>query len=38
MKSIPTSPTGWTAYGYTSATDGTFTVGASGDATTVSYP
>ena len=38
MKSIPASPTGWTAYSYTSATDGTFTVGASGDATTVSYP
>src|SRR5881409_74812 len=33
MKSIPASPTGWTAYSYTSATDGTFTVGASGDAT-----
>ena len=38
MKSIPLSPTGWTAYGYTSATDGTFTVGATGDGTTVSFP
>ena len=38
MKSIPTPPVGWTAYGYTSATDGTYTVGASGDATTVAAP
>ena len=38
MKSIPTSPVGWTAYSYTSATDGTYTVGASGDATTVASP
>ena len=38
MKSIPNQPTGWSAYGYTSATDGTFTVSASGDGTTVSYP
>ena len=36
--SIPASPTGWTAYSYTSATDGTYTVGASGDATTVNSP
>jgi len=38
MKSIPTPPVGWTAYSYTSATDGTYTVGASGDATTVAAP
>ena len=38
MKSIPLSPTGWTAYGYTSATDGTYTVGATGDGTTVTSP
>jgi type II secretion system protein G len=28
----------WSAYGYTSNSDGTFTVSASGDGTTVSYP
>ncbi len=38
MKSVPNSPTGWTAYSYTSATDGTFTVSASGDNTAVSSP
>ena len=38
MKSVPASPAGWTAYSYSSATDGTFTVTASGDATTVSSP
>ena len=38
MKSVPAQPTGWTAYGYTSATDGTYTVGASGDGTTVASP
>jgi len=38
MKSVPPSPAGWTAYSYSSATDGTFTVTASGDATTVSSP
>ena len=38
MKSIPNAPTGWTAYGYTSATDGTYTVSASGDGTTISSP
>ena len=38
MKSIPNSPTGWTAYGYTSATDGTYTISANGDGTTVSSP
>ncbi len=38
MKSVPPSPSGWTAYSYTSQTDGTFTVTASGDATIVSSP
>ncbi len=38
MKSVPNSPAGWTAYSYTSQTDGTFTVTASGDATAVSSP
>ncbi len=38
MKSIPSSPFQWTAYSYTSQTDGTFTISASGDGTTVSLP
>jgi len=38
MKSVPASPSGWTAYSYSSATDGTFTVSASGDNTAVSSP
>ncbi len=42
MSSTPASPPGgnpaWTAYGYTPNANGTFTVSASGDGTTVSYP
>jgi type II secretion system protein G len=38
MASTPAAPAGWTAYGYTSTTAGTFTVSASGDSTTVRYP
>jgi type II secretion system protein G len=38
MKSVPLQPSGWTAYSYSSATDGTFTVTASGDNTTVTSP
>ena len=38
MKSVPASPAGWTAYSYSSATDGTFTVSASGDNTAVASP
>ena len=38
MKSIPNSPSGRTAFGYTSQTDGTYTVSASGDGTTVTSP
>ena len=38
MKSVPAAPTGWTAYGYTSQTDGTYTIGATGDGTSVSSP
>ena len=38
MASTPAAPAGWTAYGYTSAAAGTFTISASGDATTVSLP
>jgi general secretion pathway protein G len=35
MKSVPTGPPGWTAYGYATAPDGTFTITVSGDGTTV---
>ena len=38
MKSVPSSPAGWSAYSYTSNPCGTFTVTASGDSTTVSSP
>lgn len=38
MKSVPAAPTGWTAYSYTANTDGTYTVSASGDSTTISSP
>ena len=38
MKSVPNSPTGWTAYFYTSQTDGTYTISAIGDGTTVTSP
>ncbi len=38
MASTPAPPAGWTAYGYTSAAAGTFTISSSGDATTVSLP
>jgi type II secretion system protein G len=38
MASTPAPPAGWTAYGYTSTAAGTFTISASGDATTVSLP
>ncbi len=38
MKSTPASPTGWTAYSYVGNPDGTYTVSASGDSSTVSSP
>ena len=38
MKSVPASPTGWTAYSYTANPDGTFTISANGDNTTISSP
>ena len=38
MKSVPVEPAGWTSYAYSSATDGTFTITATGDGTTVSIP
>lgn len=38
LPSVPTPPAGWTAYLYTSASNNTFTITASGDGTTVSLP
>jgi type IV pilus assembly protein PilA len=39
MGSIPTAPSGWSAYAYTSDTSsGVFTISTAGDATTVSMP
>jgi len=38
MKSVPSSPSGWSAYSYTSNPCGVFTVTASGDSTTVASP
>ncbi len=38
MKSVPAAPSGWTAYSYTANPDGTYTVSASGDSTTISSP
>jgi prepilin-type N-terminal cleavage/methylation domain-containing protein len=35
---VPTPPSGWTGYLYTSATNNTFTITASGDGQTVSLP
>lgn len=39
LAGIPTPPTGWSAaYSYASSSDGTFTVSATGDATTAQVP
>jgi type II secretion system protein G len=38
LASVPLPPAGWSAYGYASATTGTFTITSSGDATSVSVP
>ena len=38
LKSVPNSPTGWTPYGYTFQSDGTYTISASGDGTTITSP
>ena len=35
---IPSAPTGWLAYSYTTAAGGTFTVSTTGDAATVTVP
>ena len=38
MGSTPTPPSGWSAYVYTSASTGAFTVSSSGDGSTVTLP
>ena len=38
MASVPQQPTGWQAYQYASGSNGTFTVSASGDSTSVVLP
>jgi len=38
MAAIPTAPTGWSAYTYTSAASGTFSISASGDGVTARAP
>jgi type II secretion system protein G len=38
MKTVPNPPAGWSAYGYATGAGGTFTVSASGDGTSVSFP
>jgi general secretion pathway protein G len=38
LPSVPTPPAGWSGYLYTSATNNTFTITASGDGQTVSLP
>ncbi|MBI2218379.1 MAG: hypothetical protein HYU51_13890 [Candidatus Rokubacteria bacterium] len=38
LVAVPASPSGWGAYSYTTATDGTYTISASGDGTTVRLP
>jgi general secretion pathway protein G len=38
VKSTPTQPDGWSAYSYSSASNGSFTISTSGDSTTVSLP
>ena len=38
LAAIPAPPSGWGAYGYATAADGTFTISASGDSTTARVP
>jgi type II secretion system protein G len=38
VAAVPTAPTGWGAYAYTSATNGTFTITSTGDGTGVTVP
>jgi hypothetical protein len=38
MASVPSGPSGWGAYGYTSTASGTFTISNTGDGTSISLP
>jgi type II secretion system protein G len=38
MKATPAQPSGWTAYTYSSAASGVFTITTAGDSTTVTLP
>ncbi len=38
MAATPAAPAGWSAYAYSSNPNGTFTISANGDSTTVSLP
>jgi type II secretion system protein G len=38
LAAVPAPPSGWGAYGYSTAADGTFTISASGDSTTARVP
>ena len=38
LAAIPAPPSGWVAYDYATGTDGTFTISATGDATTARVP
>jgi type IV pilus assembly protein PilA len=38
MASVPTGPSGWGAYSYSSTTSGTFNISNAGDSTSVSLP
>jgi prepilin-type N-terminal cleavage/methylation domain-containing protein len=38
LAAVPSAPTGWAAYAYTTAADGSYTISASGDGQTVQVP
>jgi type IV pilus assembly protein PilA len=38
LASVPTAPAGWSAYGYTTAASGVFSITSSGDSTSVTVP
>lgn len=38
LASVPSAPAGWVDYAYSTASDGTFTISATGDGTTVKLP
>ena len=38
MRSVPAAPAGWSAYAYATGANGTYTITAAGDSTTVTSP